>query len=100
MASATSIDTLAPLVAAALYLVADLGYCSIELRWPARIDSAALVRRAARAGAIALVALGGGLLLLLVATLPLTSTLLLTAAGTLAAVGALGVTTLLAWRAV
>ncbi|HEY8641880.1 MAG TPA: hypothetical protein VIO84_03850 [Candidatus Dormibacteraeota bacterium] len=81
----------APAVAAALLLIAELAWYSLELAGNAANDPRLLARRLALIGVQAVGAAGLGYLLLLVAAAPLPGGVAYTAAGAAAALAAVGV---------
>ncbi|MGH3008711.1 MAG: hypothetical protein ACRDLM_04810 [Gaiellaceae bacterium] len=92
------LDTAAPLVAVLLLLCGELAAWSLDERWPIRADAQLVWRRA---GAVALLALGGlavATLVVSLAAVPPSHGLVLTLAGALAAVGAAATGILLARR--
>ena len=92
-----SVDARAPVVAAALFAVAELGFWSLE-RAPSHSEGSVLIRRAATlAGGVVLTAFLGSLLLVL--TTGVTGGVGLEAAGVAAAVLALAAIARLASRA-
>jgi hypothetical protein len=92
------LDTAAPLVAVLLLLCGELAAWSLDERWRIRAETQLLLRRA---GAVALLALGGltaATLVVALAAVPPSHGLVLTLAGALAAVGAAATGIVLARR--
>ncbi len=83
------LDTSAPVLAAALLLVAELAYLSLELRDAVRDEPGTFTRRLALLAGLALVALGVGELLVVLVDLDTGGGLALEAAGVAAAIAAL-----------
>jgi hypothetical protein len=93
-----SLDGGAPLVAVLLLLCGELAAWSLDERWRIRAETQLLLRRA---GAVALLALGGltaATLVVALAAVPPSHGLVLTLAGALAAVGAAATGIVLARR--
>ena len=84
------LDAAAPAVAAALLLVTELAWFSLEQASTAANHPRLLARRLALIGGLAMGAAGAGYLLLLVAVAPLPGGLVYTAAGAAAALAAIG----------
>jgi hypothetical protein len=94
-----TIDAAAPVVAAALLVVAELAYWSLELRDPGRWEGPLLARRLAVLGTLALVSLALGSLVVVFTTLETGGGVGLTFLGVAAAVATLAILAGLARRA-
>ena len=93
-----TVDAAVPLVAAALLVVAELAYWSLELRDPGSWEGPLLVRRVAALGALALVSLALGSIVVLATAVELRGGLGLDLVGVAAAVATLAVLAALARR--
>ncbi|MEP7105137.1 MAG: hypothetical protein ABI838_04755 [Chloroflexota bacterium] len=87
------VDAAAPAVAAALLLVTELAWFSLEQATATANHPHLLARRLALIGGLAVGAAGAGYLLLLVAAAPLPGGVAYTAAGAAAALAAIGLVT-------
>lgn len=96
VAGAVELDRGSPAVAAALLVVAELGYWSVDLRDTIAYEPGMLARRAAMIGALALAGLAAGGVVLTVVDLPGLDGVAVTVAGAVAAAGAFVVL----WRSV
>jgi hypothetical protein len=94
-----TIDAAAPVVAAGLLVVAELAYWSLELRDPGRWEGPLLGRRLAVLGALALVSLALGSVVVVFTTLETGGGVGLTVLGVAAAVATLAILAGLARRA-
>ena len=94
-----TIDAAAPVVAATLLVVAELAYWSLELRDPGRWEGPLLARRLAVLGALALVSLALGSVVVVLTTVDLRGGVGLTFVGVAAAVATLAILAGLARRA-
>jgi hypothetical protein len=94
-----TIDAAAPVVAAALLVVAELAYWSLELREPGRWEGPLLARRLAVLGTLALVSLALGSVVVVFTTLETGGGVGLTVLGVAAAVATLAILAGLARRA-
>lgn len=86
-----SVDASAPLVAAALLLLAELAYWSLELRAAGRAETRLLLRRLAALAALAFGAVLLGMVVLVVTALPFGGGAAWHAVGVAAAAGALAI---------
>ena len=94
-----TIDAAAPVVAATLLVVGELAYWSLELREPGRWEGRLLARRLALLGAVALVSLALGSMVVVVTSLEAGGGLGLTFLGVGAAVATFAILAGLARRA-
>jgi hypothetical protein len=93
-----TVDAAVPLVAAALLVVAELAYWSLELRAPGSWEGPLLTRRLAALGALALVSLALGSIVVVATAVELRGGLGLDLVGVAAAVATLAVLAGLARR--
>jgi hypothetical protein len=94
-----TLDAAAPVVAAALLVVAELAYWSLELRDPGRWEGPLLARRLGMLGVLALVSLALGSVVVVFTTVEIEGGIGLTALGVGAAVATLAILAGLARRA-
>lgn len=92
-----ALDGWSALYAAALLLLAESAFWTLEQRWPSQSDPDLAPRRAVRLAALILAAVALDGLLLVTASLPAPAGILRAVAGGLAAAGCLALLALLAW---
>lgn len=93
------LDPAAPLYAAALLLMAELAYWSLELRGPGREERHVVLRRLAALAVLAFLSVVLGAFVVIVTAAPLGGGILWDGIGVLAAAATVGILALLARRA-
>ena len=94
----SAVDPAAPLYAAGLLVLAELGYWSVELRGPGRDESRVIARRLAAIGALAFLSVVLGVFVVVVTAVPLGGGLAWDVVGVVAATATLAILARLARR--